>query len=52
MLNFKECMATFSQLKNTYLTLFYGIQQTEKALIFVFEYAAEGPLDRYIKSEW
>ncbi|XP_078351977.1 uncharacterized protein LOC144636662 isoform X2 [Oculina patagonica] len=49
--NFKEAMRTFLELQNPYLTLFYGIVQTEKALIFVFEFAAEGPLDQYIKTE-
>lgn len=44
-------MGTFLELQNPYLTLFYGIAQTEKALIFVFEFAAEGPLDHYIKTE-
>ncbi|PFX18599.1 Epidermal growth factor receptor [Stylophora pistillata] len=50
-INFKEFMAKFTELKNTYLTMFYGIEETEKALIFVFEYAAEGPLDQYVKNE-
>ena len=44
-------MGTFLELQNPYLTQFYGITQTEKALIFVFEFAAEGPLDQYIKNE-
>lgn len=49
--HFKEAMGTFLELQNPYLTQFYGITQTEKALIFVFEFAAEGPLDQYIKNE-
>ena len=49
--HYKEAMETFLELQNPYLTQFYGITQTEKALIFVFEFAAEGPLDQYIKSE-
>ena len=49
--HYKEAMETFLELQNTYLTQFYGITETEKALIFVFEFAAEGPLDQYIKSE-
>ena len=44
-------MGTFLELQNPYLTLFYGITQTEKALIFVFEFAAEGPLDEYLNAE-
>ena len=44
-------MGAFLELQNSYLTQFYGITETEKALIFVFEFAAEGPLDQYIKSE-
>lgn len=49
--SFKEFMTKFTELKNTYLTMFYGIQETERALIFVFEWVPEGPLDQYVKNE-
>ena len=44
-------MSTFLELKNQHLTQFHGITETKKALIFVFELAAEGPLDAYIHKE-
>ena len=44
-------MGTFLELQNPYLPQFYGTTETEKALIFVFEFAAEGPLDQYIRNE-
>lgn len=44
-------MSTFVELKNQHLILFHGIAEYQKALIFVFEFAAEGPLDDYIREE-
>ena len=44
-------MSTFLELKNQHLILFHGIAENQKALIFVFEFAAEGPLDEYIRKE-
>ena len=44
-------MSTFLDLKNQHLTLLQGIAETGLALIFVFEFGNEGPLDRYIKEE-
>lgn len=44
-------MSTVLELKNQHLTQLYGIYEHHKSLILVFEFAAEGPLDRYIKKE-
>ena len=44
-------ISTVLELKNQHLTQLYGIYEHDKSLIFVFELAAKGPLDRYIKEE-
>ena len=49
--DFRHAMSTFLDLKNQHLTLLQGIAETGLALILVFEFGNEGPLDRYIKEE-
>ena len=44
-------MSTFLELKNQHLILFHGIADYQKTLIFVFEFAAEGRLDDYVRKE-